>query len=70
VSDLEPDGRIERAVEVAIRFGGIDGSHHKAWVIDQMLRHLLGDEYDARIKASLHGEDGPNTYEHDVGVPP
>ncbi len=34
--------RIERALKLAIRFGGIDGDHHKAWVIDQMVRELTG----------------------------
>lgn len=32
----------DTAVEVARRYGQIDGAHHKTWVIDQMLRHLLG----------------------------
>jgi hypothetical protein len=32
--------RIEAAIDVAIRYGGIEGDHHKAWVIDQMIRHL------------------------------
>jgi hypothetical protein len=27
---------------MASRFGGIDGSHHKTWVIDQMARALCG----------------------------
>jgi hypothetical protein len=62
--------RIDAAVEVAIRYGGIDGEHHKAWVIDQMLRHLLGDTYEAVIAESCEGDDGPNTYVHDVGIPP
>ena len=42
--------RIKGAVEVATRFGGIDGAHHKAWVIDQMLKHLLGDAYQQTIQ--------------------
>ena len=33
---------IQRALDIAIRFGGIDGDHHKAWVIDQMVRALTG----------------------------
>jgi hypothetical protein len=40
------------------------------WVIDQMLRALLGDEYDFVIEESLRGEDGPNTYHHDIGIAP
>jgi hypothetical protein len=26
-------------------FGQTDGAHHKAWVIDQIARELLGDDY-------------------------
>ena len=70
MSKLTPQKRIDAAVDIAIRYGGIDGSHHKAWVIDQVLRKLLGKQYAAVIKASCAGEDGPDTYEHDVGVPP
>lgn len=62
--------RIDAAVEVAIRYGGIDGAHHKAWVIDQMLRHLLGGSYDEVIAESCLDDDGNVAYEHDVGIPP
>ena len=34
--------RIKRALDYAVRYGGIDGDHHKAWVIDQMVRALTG----------------------------
>ncbi|WP_319533401.1 hypothetical protein [uncultured Cohaesibacter sp.] len=34
--------RIAKAIEIAVRLGGIDGAHHKAWVIDQMVRALTG----------------------------
>jgi hypothetical protein len=33
---------IQRALAYAVRYGGIDGDHHKAWVIDQMVRALTG----------------------------
>lgn len=62
--------RIERAVDLGIRYGQIDGEHHKTWVIDQMLRALLGDAYEATVKASCAGEDGPNTYDWDTGIAP
>ena len=39
-----------KAIELAVRFGGIGGDHHKAWVIDQMVRALAGDRYDAIVK--------------------
>lgn len=30
----------------AERYGMYESAHHKQWVIDQMLRRLLGDAYD------------------------
>ena len=32
--------RIAKALEYADSYGGIDGGHHKMWVIDQMVRAL------------------------------
>lgn len=58
------------AVEVAVRYGGIDGDHHKAWVIDQMVRVLVGGEYEKLVAAAKCGENGPNTYSWDVGIAP
>lgn len=57
--------RIGRAIEVACRFGQIDGSHHKAWVIDQMVRELTGEKYAEVIKTSC-GDD----YSWDEGIAP
>lgn len=34
--------RVEAALEVIHRFGGIDGQNHKTWVIDQVVRALTG----------------------------
>lgn len=36
------ENRIKKALEIAISYGGIDGAHHKDWVIDQMVRALTG----------------------------
>lgn len=74
------------ALELAGRYGGIDGDHHKAWTIDQMVRALTGctfervderprnrqlsEEYLAWVKRMCAGTDGPNTYDWDVGTPP
>lgn len=62
--------RISEAVSLAIQFGGIDGAHHKMWVIDQMLRLLLEDKYEETIRDACDGEDGPNTYDWDTGIAP
>lgn len=44
-----------------IAYGRDDGDHHKAYAIDQMVRILAGDRYEGA------GDDGPDTYEWDVG---
>jgi hypothetical protein len=58
------------ALEIAMSYGGSDGSHHKSWVIDQMVRELTGDGYDRFIQDAKKGEDGPDTYAWDVGIAP
>jgi len=68
--DLPLDKRIEQALDVARRYGGIDGDHHKAWVIDQMVRALTGPDYVQFVSDSCDGEDGPDTYSWDEGIPP
>lgn len=62
--------RRDEALDIARRYGGIDGDHHKAWVIDQMCRALLGDKYEAFVADAKAGEDGPETYDWNVGIAP
>lgn len=63
--------KVSEAVDIAFRYGQTDGSHHKAWVIDQMVRTLLGEKkYKQFIKNHNEGVDGPDTYEWDEGCPP
>ncbi|MFH0857216.1 MAG: hypothetical protein V1848_00525 [Candidatus Magasanikbacteria bacterium] len=62
--------RIDKAIELAVKFGGIDGSQHKTWVIDQMVRVLAGEKYDEVVKDAKDGEDGPDTYSWDEGIAP
>jgi hypothetical protein len=64
------DERIEKALEVAGRCGCIDGGHHKAWVVDQMVRALTGDGYAEWVRQLKAGGDGPDTYDWDEGIPP
>lgn len=62
--------KISEAIDLAVQYGGTDGSHHKAWVIDQMVRILAGNEYDLIVAGAKTGEDGPDTYEWDEGIAP
>lgn len=62
--------RVQTALDIAFQFGSIDGSHHKMWVIDQMVRQLTGKEYENWVRTVKDGVDGPNTYTWEEGIPP
>ena len=67
---LAEGDRSEQAIAFAIQYGQIDGEHHKAWVIDQMVRILAAERYEEIIAKACDGEDGPETYDWDRGVAP
>lgn len=74
ISDKE---KIKQAVELCFQYGGIDGGHHKMWVIDQVLRILLQDKYEEKIKEyENYPDDGTEPddewdyYEWDIGIAP
>ena len=73
--------RIDKALSIAVAYGGIDGAYHKDWVIDQMVRSLTGcpvqadgqgesPAYQTLVAAAKTGEDGPDTYNWDIGIAP
>ena len=62
--------RVQLALNVALSYGQDDATHHKAWVIDQMVRVLTADRYERVIADYRNGEDGPDTYEWDEGIAP
>ena len=67
------DDRVKDALDLILRYGGIDGAHHKQWVLDQVVRTLLEteDAYKKWCDESRDGEDGPETYdEWDQGIAP
>lgn len=67
---MTEEKRIQAALDVAHRFGGIDGEHHKEWVIDQMVRALTGDSYLEWVRIQKAGDDGPDTYAWSEGIAP
>lgn len=61
---------VQLALELIEADGQSEGAHHKAWVIDQVVRILTGDRYDAWVKEYRDGEDGPETYSWEEGIAP
>ena len=64
--------RIKAALEIAWSYAQIDGSHHKMWVIDQMVRVLCGSENDYKkwIEAYQAPLDDGDYYEWDMVIAP
>lgn len=62
--------RIDKAIEIACNYGSTDEMHHLQWVLDQMVRELAGDRYEQVVADAMRGEDGPQTYKWEVGIPP
>ena len=65
-----PTAPIVAAMDIIERYGQIDGDHHKAWVIDQIARCLLGADYEAWVTEMRAGEEGPDTYGYEEGIAP
>jgi len=62
--------KIKTAKDLIIKYGGIDGPHHKAWVLDQIFRVLCAEKYDEEVAKACNGENGPDTYSWDEGIAP
>lgn len=62
--------RLTNAVEFIKETGQPDGGHHLVWVIDQITRILVGNDYPKFLAEFCDGEDGPCTYDWKVGIPP
>lgn len=62
--------QIAQALDLIRKYGGIDGAHHKDWVLDQVVRILTGSNYEAWVAETKSGEDGPETYGYEEGIAP
>ncbi len=67
---IELQKKITKAVGVAEQYAQIDGGHHKMWVIDQMLRELLGNDYNKWLE-KYNYDSRENDYEEwNYGIAP
>ena len=57
----EHEARIESALDIARRWGGVDGAHHKSWCIDQIVRVLTGCTTAKQKAKDINGVE----YEYD-----
>ena len=66
------DERIDTALDLAWEYAQIDGSHHKMWVIDQMVRVLCGseEEYEKWVGEYTKPIRDGDYYPWDTGIAP
>lgn len=57
----------EAVLELIEQYGGIDGAHHKQWVLDQIVRQILGPEEYEKWVEEMRGEydEDEEMYEYD-----
>lgn len=51
-------------------YGQTDGEHHKAWVIDQIVRIITENNYDKWVQHYEYDEETDEDYFWDVGIAP
>ncbi len=59
----------DKALDMIFEWGGIDGGHHKQWLLNELVK-VLADDHGEWIKKFNDGEDGADTYEWDEGIAP
>lgn len=61
--------KCQQVLDFIQEYGGVDGGHHKQWLLDQIVRKL-SPNYAAWVDDFEWGEDGYGTYEWSSGIAP
>lgn len=64
--------RIDKALSIAWKYGQIDGTQHKMWVIDQIVKALCGSKSEYKMWVETYETlltNGEN-YKWDTGIAP
>lgn len=66
------EDKVKAALDLIVQYGGVDGSHHKQWLLDQVVRTLVNGEYEYRqfCERIRVDEDGEVYEEWDEGIAP
>lgn len=58
--------RPKQVARMVTRFGGIDGNHHKQWLIDQMLRVTLGNKEYQKWLEEMNSDTEYDPWDHGI----
>lgn len=68
---VNPSEAIAKVKDLIFDFGGIDGSHHKQWLLNEILKTVLTtEEYNEWLVQYSLDEDGEVSFEWDKGIAP
>lgn len=67
---MDPQAKLDKIQDLIEEFGEVDGDHHKKWLLDQIMRIIQGSNYRKWVRDYCKGEDGPHTYDWDIGIAP
>ncbi len=59
-----------RIMSLIAKYGQIPGDHHKAWVLDQIARIIMGVNYDDWVANMRGGKEGDEMYDYEIGIAP
>lgn len=68
--EMDLKSRIDEALNFIYSYGQTDGEHHKAWVIDQVVRALTREAYGKWVEEYCESDDPDGCYEWDEGIAP
>lgn len=70
VQEKDAIQRRDDALDLARRFGLSQDTENRAWLIDQMCRSLLGDEYKGWVAETNAGASGTRANIWEIGIAP
>ena len=67
--------KLKEIEDLIWQYGQTDGSHHKAWVIDQVMRIIKGDDYEEWVHSYEYRDvfnqpTAEKEYDWDPGIAP
>jgi len=69
----EPNNMLSKVLNIIGQYGGIQGDHHKAWLLNEILILLLGEKGHKEWVERYEGEEddeGDKTYSWELGIAP
>lgn len=65
---MDANERISAALELVTQYGGIEGEHHKQWLLDKVVRTLL--ESPDKYRRFVENFNDPDYTDWDEGIAP